>query len=482
MAHGPSLNDALKGPDAKLWRDAIEAEYNTLYNTKAWEIVPANSIPSGKTALTGTIVLKVRQNDPAGRKYNAQVVVEGSDQVPGVDFHETYSPVVNFHSIRALLTVGANLNYEIHQLAYDSAFLNASVKEEVYLKPIGSTDKRIKPGAIYKLRKTLYGLKQSPREWWLLLRDTLRKLLWKQTLTDQCIFFRDKPTGREYLAVSVDNLVVLTPSKPANTMEQTKRELMNCFKVKDHGELFNFLGIRFSRDRKAKTIIMDQESAINSYLKAFKVQGTADVPSYLNDIPQEDLMAAPKLSVKEFQERVGALQYICLHTRPDMNYAVSTIARSMQQPTTKEFAELNLILQYLKSSSNMAQSLVGSDISTINSYSNSDWAGDISVRKTVSGNVTFLGKSAICYTSKSQKCVTINKTESDLVSLTSSCQDALWLKNLMSELIRSPAPKIVLHPDHMPVGDLKGRYLSVRFHFIKNLLETGQISISPCKS
>lgn len=346
----PTLKEALKRSDAQSWLAAIETEYQTLYDNGTWEAVPATSVPQTKSILTGKIVLRVKR-DPVRNtvKYKARVVMRGFNQIHGVDFHETYSPVASFKSIKTLLTIGAHLDYEIHQLA----FLNASIKEEVYLKPIGSSDTRLAPNMVYRLRKTLYGLRQSPREWWLLLKDTLSRLQWIPTLTDQCVFFRDKPTGREYLAVYVDDLIVLCPNPEA--VQTAKQELMACFKAKDLGELSFVLGIKVSRNRPDKTIILDQESALTNYLDRFQITGSATTPGFWSLPSPTALSEAPILSIPELQSRVGALLHIGLHTRPDILYAVNKLARTMTKPTSTDFAAAQRLLMYLKSTTHVAR-------------------------------------------------------------------------------------------------------------------------------
>jgi hypothetical protein len=143
-------------------------------------------------------------------QYKARCVSRGFNQIEGKDYKETYSLVVNFRSMQTLLTISAYFNYEIHQLDYDAGFLSVSLKEEVSIYPIGTFDSRVKPGEVYKLHKTLYGLKKPPREWWMLLRDTQKSLDWTQTLVDQCIFYRDKPTGRESCGLCVSFLEITT--------------------------------------------------------------------------------------------------------------------------------------------------------------------------------------------------------------------------------------------------------------------------------
>lgn len=130
-------------------------------------------IPTGHKPISAKLHLKIKQ-DPVRNtiQHKARSVVRGFNQKAGIDYNDIYSPVASFKSILALLTVGASKDYEIHQMDFDAAFLNATIKEEVYVEPIRNFDSRVPDRHVHKLHKTLYGLKQSPREWWLLLQDS----------------------------------------------------------------------------------------------------------------------------------------------------------------------------------------------------------------------------------------------------------------------------------------------------------------------
>ncbi len=178
--------------------------------------------------ITAKIHLRLKTDPVRGTtQYKARCVGRGFCQVNGLDYQETYSPVAKFNSILTLLTVAAHYDYEIHQLDYDAAFLNAQLKEEVYIQPLGNLDPKLPPNHVYKLHKTLYGLKQSSRERWLLLRDTLKDVGWSQLFTDQCVFKRSCVSRDEFLAVYVDDLIILSPTP--SSMTKSKLELLHLF-------------------------------------------------------------------------------------------------------------------------------------------------------------------------------------------------------------------------------------------------------------
>ena len=159
----PTLSQAMQGPEADKWTSAIKKEFDTLWNTGTFETVHRKDVPAHQKVISAKIHLRLK-HDPVRdlTQHKARFVVRGFSQQEGIDYNDIYSPVASFKSILALLTIGAHLDYEIHQMDFDAAFLNASIKEEVYVAPVGSLDPRLPANHVYRLRKTLYGLKQSP--------------------------------------------------------------------------------------------------------------------------------------------------------------------------------------------------------------------------------------------------------------------------------------------------------------------------------
>ncbi len=155
---------------------------------------------------------------------------------------------------------------------------------------------------------------QSPWEWWLLLRDSLKDVGWSQLFTDQCVFKRSCVSGDEFLADYVDDLIILSPTP---SMTKCKLELLHLIESKDMGELTYALGIRVTRDRSGRKVKLDQAHLINSYLDRFAISGFASTPGYWKS--PSNMPDMVQLSQQELQCRVGALLHVGLHTRPDRN-------------------------------------------------------------------------------------------------------------------------------------------------------------------
>lgn len=199
---------------------------------------------------------------------------------------------------------------------FDAAFLYAELNEVVYVKPIPDIDPMLPSGHVYKLQRTLYGLKQSPREWWLLLLKRIMNDGWIQSLSDQCVFFRQHQLGNEYLAVYVDDLLIISPD--VQSIAHIKLYLSQQFDVKDLGEANFILGVRISRDWQSKKIFLDQSGLIETYIRRFllPVHSSATTTcSFANSATSSFTASTATFCLNDYQGRIGALLYLSLHTR-----------------------------------------------------------------------------------------------------------------------------------------------------------------------
>ena len=158
-----TMEEALANKHSKEWKAAEDSEYETLMENETWEIM---ELPHGRKPVGCKWVFKVKcRNDGRVERFKGRLVAKGYVLKYGLDYDETFSPVVRFSSIRALLAYGVQNDMIIHQMDVVTAFLNGKLDEELYMQ---QPDGYIKPGEehlVCKLKKSIYGLKQSPRCW-----------------------------------------------------------------------------------------------------------------------------------------------------------------------------------------------------------------------------------------------------------------------------------------------------------------------------
>jgi histone deacetylase 1/2 len=207
----PTSLDAALGD--KNWRAAMDSEVQALARNHTWHLVPR---PKGKNIVGCKWVYKVKQKaDGSIDRYKARLVAEGFKQRYGVDYEETFSPVVKAATIRIILSIAVSRGWSLRQLDVQNAFLHGILEEEVYmLQPPGYADKT-HPSYVCKLDKALYGLKQAPRAWYARLCQRLESLGFQASKADTSLFYYDKNDYTMFVLVYVDDIIVASSSSQA---------------------------------------------------------------------------------------------------------------------------------------------------------------------------------------------------------------------------------------------------------------------------
>ena len=236
------------------WLDAMEIEIDALESTNTWSVC---SLPAGKKPIGCKWVFKVKLNaDGSLERYKARFVAKGYTQREGLDYGDTFSPVAKMTTVKTLLSVAAIKEWSLHQLDISNAFLNGDLKEEIYMSlPPGYSAKEggvLPNNPVLKLQKSLYGLKQASRQWYLKFSSTLKKLGFKKSHADHTLLTRI--TGNSYIAllVYVDDIVIAGNND--GDIEELKKSFAHAFKLRDLGPLKYFLGLEIARTKEGISV------------------------------------------------------------------------------------------------------------------------------------------------------------------------------------------------------------------------------------
>ncbi|GKB19653.1 ribonuclease H-like domain-containing protein [Tanacetum coccineum] len=242
-------SDALKDPQ---WRNAMYDEYNALVKNGTWLLVPR---PGDVNMVRSMWLFKHKFHaDGTLSRYKARLVANGSSQQLGVDFDETFSPVVKPATIRTVLSLAVSRKWPIHQLDVKNAFLNGDLSETVYMhQPPGFVDARF-PNHVCRLQRSLYGLKQAPRAWFQRFAGYATRAGFYHSRCDSSLFLYRHGSQVAYLLIYVDD-IILTTSSPA-LLQQIIYSLHNEFDMIDLGALNYYLGI--SADRNSTSLFLSQ--------------------------------------------------------------------------------------------------------------------------------------------------------------------------------------------------------------------------------
>ncbi|CAI5529099.1 unnamed protein product [Closterium sp. Naga37s-1] len=257
-----SYAEAIEGPYSSQLQAAMDAKMASWKSTGTYvDEVP----PLGANIVSGMWIFRVKRSPGSPPVFKARYVARGFSQRQGVDFFQTFSPTPKITTLRVLLHVAAQRDYELHSLDFSTAFLQGSLHEEIWLRrPPGFTGS-FPAGTQWSLRRPVYGLRQAPREWHDTLRTTLAALGFAPSTADPSLFLRTDTTLLPfYVLVYVDDLVFATADTEA--LAHMKSELQKRHTCTDLGELTSYLGLRITRDRAQRTITLTQSHMVQQVL------------------------------------------------------------------------------------------------------------------------------------------------------------------------------------------------------------------------
>ena len=298
-------------------------------------------LPVGRRAIGCKWVFKIkRRADGSIDRYKARLVAKGYSQLYGIDFTETFAPVVRFSSLRAILAIAAAADYEIHQMDVKTAFLNGDLDEDIYMEqPEGHRAVGAQADHVWKLNKSLYGLKQAGRAWNHKIHAALLDLDFASLHSDSCVYVKHAGSNVIYVLVYVDDLLLAT-----NDMAQlnaTKAALSSRFDMKDMGEAHFILGVQITRDRARRQLSLCQREYIRTILERYGMHDCKAVRSPMAtgvkllkaDKGTDSEAGTPLAEAAPYASAVGALMYAALATMPDISYAVTALCQFMASVT-----------------------------------------------------------------------------------------------------------------------------------------------------
>lgn len=483
----PNHYHEIKGrPDAKLWYEACDNEIQAMQLNNAWDTIPLDSVINHQQPVGCRWVFRIKyNNDGSINRYKARLVAKGYTQVEGIDYKSTFAPVICAASLRALLSLGASKNLEIHHIDVMTAFLLAPLKETVYMHcPPGYSN----PGFVCKLNKSLYGLKQAPNAWHSLLTKFLVDNGWVSLPSEPCIF--TKPGKNQFIGLYVDDMPIL-----AETLDEIniiKHMINSAFPISDLGPIAHILGYEINRNRENRLLTMSQCGYIKEILDMSTIPYSelyqVSTPLVGNHPLLIDSSSLPK-SIP-FRNILGKLIYLANGTRPDISHAVSSLCRFFNNPGLSHWVALKRLLRYIYGTSGLGITLGGKQINPpLSLFVDASDGDDRLTEKSRSGFIFLLDKSPILWSSSIQKLLTLSSTESELVALTEATRQNVWLRDLLSELHHIAPDPTITYEDNLSTillvknssNNVRTRPLNRRRYFVQyEWFTSNSISIIHC--
>ena len=497
----PSYNQAMRGEEKHLWQAAMQKEYDALIDNNVWTLVPWQ-----KAIKSGWVNRKKYKSDGTLERCKSRIVARGNFQVPGVDYDDVFAPGARYSSVRTVLANGSKHmqehpgEYDIDQWDVDTAFLYAKIEEEVYMEQPQGFEKFGPNGEklVCKLRKSIYGLKQSPRNWNKELHNLMIEDGFVQSNADPCVYIKrctsDATKPPLVVVIYVDDLIAGGMRKMREAFEKA---LLGRYKIKKLGRVHWCLGIEILFDIQPDEvkIEMNQTKYIRDLVVKYEMEGasTMSTPRVkdrvnddnetcdLNDLLPED---------NNYRNITGSVMYAALATRPDIAEAVSVLTRSMQKPTVRNLIAAKRVIRYLKGTSERGLLFSSKGNEDLVVYADADWAGDREGCRSTSGWVVMLQGAAVSWQSKLQTIVALSTTEAEYTCVSSAAQEIVYQRQLRQDMLIVVTEPTLLFNDnsgcvalaHNPVMHKRTKHLSIKQHYIRSQIVNKQIKLMFCRT
>uniref|UniRef100_A0A2N9I8W4 Integrase catalytic domain-containing protein n=1 Tax=Fagus sylvatica TaxID=28930 RepID=A0A2N9I8W4_FAGSY len=473
--HEPhSYREASSNP---LWQAAMAEELDALSRTRTWDLV---DLPPEKSVVGCKWVFKIKtRSDGSIERYKARLVAKGFTQEYGIDYEETFAPVARLSSVRTLLAVAASRQWQLFQMDVKNAFLNGDLSEEVYMQPPPGLSHP--PDKVCRLRRALYGLKQAPRAWFAKFSSTVSRLGFSISSYDSALFLRRTGKGTILLLLYVDDMIIT--GDDLSGIQELKAFLSQNFEMKDLGHLSYFLGLEITSSDDGFYLTQAKYTSDLLSRAGLTDHKILDTPIEFNArlTPSSgELLPDPTL----YRQLVGSLVYLTV-TRPDISYAVHQVSQFMSAPRSTHYAAVLRILRYLKGTLFHGLHFSAQSPLTLRAYSDADWAGDPTDRRSTTGYCFLLGSSLISWRSKKQSVVARSSTEAEYRALADTTSELLWLRWLLQDLGVSTSSATPIYCDNRSAIQIarndvfheRTKHIEIDCHLVRHHLLQGSLQL-----
>nr|KYP36109.1 Retrovirus-related Pol polyprotein from transposon TNT 1-94 [Cajanus cajan] len=478
-----SVQSSTRSIQNPCWREAMTCELKALELNHTWDVVET---PSHVRPIGCKWVFKIKRL-PNGsiERYKARLVAKGYSQIEGIDYFETFSPVVKMTTVRVVLALASINQWHIQQLDVSNAFLHGDLLEDVYMElPQGLTGYSSSHSC--KLRKSLYGLKQSSRKWYEKLSNLLLSNGYKQAHSDHSLFTKRHGSAFTALLIYVDD-IVLTGNSAAE-ITRIKHILHSNFHVKDLGQLKYFLGIEVAHSSKGISLcqrkycldLLSDSGMLGCKPSSTPMDSTLrlhdDASGYLDDpLP--------------YRRLVGRLVYLT-NTRPDIAFSTQQLSQFMSKPTNAHHAAAMRVLRYLKSCPGTGLFFPRVCPIQVSGFSDADWATCVASRRSITGYCFFIGNALISWKTKKQTTVSRSSSEAEYRALASATCELQWIIYLLRDLHISLSQISLLYCDNTsalhiaanPVFHERTKHLDIDCHIVREKTQAGLMKLLPVPS
>ena len=508
----PRYDEAMHSPDAEGFKAAMDIEMEQLMDKDVWNVVPRGKAISEGANIIDTVWAFKRKRYPDGtvKKLKARLCVRGFQQIEGVDYDDTYSPVVAWSTVRLLLILSILQNLKTKQIDFTLAFVHAPVNNGTYVEMPKQYEM---DGMVLELNKNLYGLCDAPANFFYHLKGELEKRGFEPCKESEPCLFINKDTGCLML-VYVDDCIFF--HKDENVIDDAIASLksptqkgLSSFDLGVEEDYAGFLGIEIKRFPDG-TIELVQTGLIDRFLEAVELSHDNTNPR-LEPAEKEPLgkdeNGSPRREKWSYPSVIGMLLYLSSNSRPDISFAVSQCARFNHCPRLCHEIAVKRIARYLKGTRTQGLILKPESNLSLAMYADADFAGlwtaedhddPICVRSRT-GSVITLGGVPITWTSKLQTEIATSTMHAEYIALSMSLRELLPISRLLNEICertkieRDDDTKICrvfedneaamkLAKSQLPKITPQSKHFAVKYHWFREKLDEYGFEILPVRT
>ncbi len=499
IAPPKTYREASLSPWWPQYKEAAQKEVDGHVLSRTWELVLKKDVPHGKNVIRGKWVFDdKRGEDGKIVKFKARFVAVGSSQKHGVDYDETFAGVMVAKSFRIMLVIlNEDPSFEMEHWDVRMAFTQAYLDEEIFMfQPQGfEIDGENK---VCKLIKSLYGLKQSARNWQILLTEIFKEVGFFSLMADPCIYFLKKENGWCMCSTHVDDIFSLFNPSGKILRDSLFEKILSYMEVENLGPVSWALKTHILRDRVAGIIKISQEQFTRELVEKNARSVSPNVfplkssnfhphftPSYGKISEETEFTRVDENLKKGFQTSIGAFWWLAQISRPDIFFAVHRCAKMVNQPTKNLGIAIDQIFKYLAET--FSQGIVFQRHKaplTLSGFVDASFASEPNAVSRLGYFFLFQGN-LVSWCSENPKRVMTSSTEVECRGLVQISKENLWHRQFHDELnlFTISGPTIVYEDNSASITMSKNpgiphkrsKHFGIEWAFFKQAVDMGEI-------
>ncbi|CAI7741943.1 unnamed protein product, partial [Closterium sp. NIES-53] len=466
----------------------MDRELAALEKRETWDLIPIEKA-TNKNILTGKWVFRVKTKaDGSYEKHKARWVVRGFDQNHGVDYTLTFALVSRHRSVRLVICEAAAKNFPLRQIDVSNAFLYADVDAEIYVEYPHTYPTNLP--SVCKLKKSLYGIKQAPRQWQQHLNRELTEVGFRQLPHDPGMYRLDDKGSYALLVAYVDDILYVSSS--ASLGDRIETYMKKSLDLTVSTEVTQFLGLNILRSSSA--IHLTASKYAESLAKCFKISKNYVATPYRSTLTGHDpnntklSAAGPQL----YLQQLGCLLFAAVTCRPDLAYVASYLTQFLHCPKEEHHLDLQRALHYFVTTPTVGlifNTGKPTDKMYLSGYVDADHAGDTSDRRSRTGYTFRLEPiGPISWNSSKQELVSLSSAEAEFIAACAATREGLYLQELLNEVKFVTLNQFTLQCDNQSAITIakkpgfvnRTKHISLRYFFVKDAIDKGRMRLVYC--